>query len=261
METLVKILPADLVGKLHTGQSDSPELGTVGMQQLFDAHPKLIDEKFNSAVDAQNANNTKTQAHIDSTDNPHGVTKEHVGLSKCDNTADADKPVSTAQGTAIAAVQAGVDNLKANVLTKDNTIPFTPTGDYQPATKKFVTETFNEKGNVTQEQVELINQIPTIQSAFTALDATKANKSTAATVILTAAGWADNQQTISVDGATATNIIEIAVDKTATLEQEAAFYAAALKDGGQTDGTITLNVSGKVPTMDIPILVIARGDL
>lgn len=247
METLVKILPADLVGKLHTGQSDSPELGTVGMQQLLDAHPKLIDEKFNSAVGAQNANNEITQAHIDSTDNPHGVTKEHVGLSKCDNTADADKPVSTAQKKAITDVQTGVDNLKENVLTKDNTIPFTPTGDYHPATRKYVLDSINTSGNVTPEQTDYWNG--------------KSDKSTAATVILTAAGWVDNQQTLSVDGATATNIIEIAIDNTATLEQEAAFYAAALKDGGQDDGTITLNVSGRIPSVDIPILVIARGDL
>ena len=30
-------------------------------------------------------------------DNPHGVTKEQVGLGNADNTSDADKPVSTAQ--------------------------------------------------------------------------------------------------------------------------------------------------------------------
>jgi len=96
---------------------------------------------------------------------------------------------------------------------------------------------------------------------FARIDAAKANKSITAPVTLTAAGWVDNQQTLSVDGATATNIIEIAVDKAATLEQEAAFYAAALKDGGQDDGTITLNVSGRIPSVDIPILVIARGDL
>ena len=180
METLVKILPADLVGKLHTGQSDSPELGTVGMQQLFDAHPKLIDEKFNSAVDAQNANNEITQAHIDSTDNPHGVTKEHVGLSKCDNTADADKPVSTAQRAAIKAVQSDVDSLKANVLTKDNTVPYTPTEDNHPATRKYVLDSINTSGNVTPEQTDYWNA--------------KADKSITAPVMLTAAGWAEDTE-------------------------------------------------------------------
>lgn len=31
-----------------------------------------------------------------------------------------------------------VDNLQNNVLTKDNTETYTPTGDYQPATKKYI---------------------------------------------------------------------------------------------------------------------------
>ena len=125
METLVKILPADLVGKLHTGQSDSPELGTVGMQQLFDAHPKLIDEKFNALVDAQNANN-------------------------------------------------------ALVLPKGGTTPYTPTGDYDPATRKYVLDSINTSGNVTPEQTDYWNG--------------KSDKSTAATVILTAAGWAEDTE-------------------------------------------------------------------
>ena len=42
-------------------------------------------------------------AHIARTDNPHNVTKDQVGLGKVDNTADADKPVSTAQRQAITA--------------------------------------------------------------------------------------------------------------------------------------------------------------
>lgn len=49
-------------------------------------------------------------AHASSTSNPHGVTKTQVGLGNVDNTADADKPVSTAQAVAIgAAVTAHID--------------------------------------------------------------------------------------------------------------------------------------------------------
>ena len=39
--------------------------------------------------------------HIADTVNPHSVTKSQVGLGNVDNTADADKPVSTAQQTAL----------------------------------------------------------------------------------------------------------------------------------------------------------------
>ena len=208
MQELQKILPSDLIGKLLEGLPDTPELSMLEMQRRFDAYPKLIGEKLNDTVDAQNANNTEFEAAI----------------AEIPKKADA-----------------------TNVLTKDNTVPYTPTEDNHPATRKYVLDSINTSGNVTPEQTDYWNG--------------KSDKSTAATVILTAAGWVDNQQTLSVNGATATNIIEIAVDKTATLEQEAAFYAAALKDGGQDDGTITLNVSGKIPSVDIPILVIARGDL
>lgn len=43
--------------------------------------------------------------HTDDTANPHAVTKAQVGLGDCDNTSDADKPVSTAQQAALDAKQ------------------------------------------------------------------------------------------------------------------------------------------------------------
>lgn len=48
-------------------------------------------------------------AHASDTANPHAVTKAQVGLSAADNTSDANKPVSTAQQTAL--------NLKANLAS------------------------------------------------------------------------------------------------------------------------------------------------
>lgn len=41
-------------------------------------------------------------AHTGATNNPHGVTKAQVGLGNADNTSDANKPVSSAQATALA---------------------------------------------------------------------------------------------------------------------------------------------------------------
>lgn len=46
---------------------------------------------------------TAVDTHSENTNNPHSVTKAQVGLGNCDNTSDADKPVSTAQQTAISA--------------------------------------------------------------------------------------------------------------------------------------------------------------
>jgi len=40
-------------------------------------------------------------AHAENTSNPHSTTAAHVGLGNCDNTADVDKPISTATQTAL----------------------------------------------------------------------------------------------------------------------------------------------------------------
>ena len=66
MKVLQGISPEELDGKLHAGQPDTPLLGTVGMQQLFDAHPNLNTEKINALAQAQNENNTELKQGIDS---------------------------------------------------------------------------------------------------------------------------------------------------------------------------------------------------
>ena len=53
------------------------------------------------------AKDSALNSHTARTDNPHAVTKAQVGLANVDNTSDANKPVSTAQQTAL--------NLKANL--------------------------------------------------------------------------------------------------------------------------------------------------
>jgi len=49
----------------------------------------------------EQADITANNAHRDVTGNPHGTTKADIGLGNVDNTADADKPVSTAQQAAL----------------------------------------------------------------------------------------------------------------------------------------------------------------
>lgn len=45
-------------------------------------------------------------SHLANKSNPHSVTKEQVGLGYCDNTSDADKPISTATQTALNVLKA-----------------------------------------------------------------------------------------------------------------------------------------------------------
>ena len=58
-----------------------------------------ISTATQTAIDAADAD---IAAHIADVANPHQVTKTQVGLGNADNTSDANKPVSTAQATAIA---------------------------------------------------------------------------------------------------------------------------------------------------------------
>ena len=64
----------------------------------FDEELDTLRTNVNGRIDTTNTNLT---THKDDTANPHAVTKAQVGLGNCDNTSDANKPVSTAQGTAI----------------------------------------------------------------------------------------------------------------------------------------------------------------
>jgi hypothetical protein len=69
-----------------------------------------IDSTNDTQLTEVEADMTTIESHLnDVTTNPHAVTKTQVGLGSCENTADADKPVSTATQTAL--------NLKANLAS------------------------------------------------------------------------------------------------------------------------------------------------
>lgn len=68
---------------------------------------------------AAKAAGSALSAHLADTSNPHGVTKAQLGLGFAQNTADADKPVSTAQQ---AALDAKADKLVASRTETDSTV-------------------------------------------------------------------------------------------------------------------------------------------
>lgn len=65
-----------------------------------------IDEAVGNTDTDLTALETKVNNHIANKSNPHGVTKAQVGLGNANNTSDANKPVSTAQASAIADAKA-----------------------------------------------------------------------------------------------------------------------------------------------------------
>ena len=78
---------------------------------------KLITDEAATRAQADIDVNEKIDLHIANKSNPHGVTKAQVGLANVNNTSDADKPVSTAQATAIADAKAAGTNAQTNLTT------------------------------------------------------------------------------------------------------------------------------------------------
>lgn len=77
----------------------------------------LISDEAATRAQADTTVNAKVDSHIANKSNPHGVTKAQVGLGNVNNTSDADKPVSTAQATAIADAKAAGTNAQTNLTT------------------------------------------------------------------------------------------------------------------------------------------------
>jgi len=69
----------------------------------------ILDAIQESLTTTLKSNYDTAYSHSQTTGNPHNTTPAHIGLGNVNNTSDADKPVSTAQQTAL--------NLKANQAT------------------------------------------------------------------------------------------------------------------------------------------------
>ena len=134
-----------------------------------------ISTATQTAIDAADAD---IAAHIADVANPHEVTKAQVGLGNADNTSDANKPVSTAQATAIALkADQSTTYTKTEVDTKDTAVADT-------AQTNLTTHTSNTSNPhaTTKAQVGLANadntsdvDKPVSAATQTALDAKATN--------------------------------------------------------------------------------------
>ena len=127
--------------------------------------------------------------------------------------------------------------------------------DEDAATKlAFEIEELKEKDN------ELIDKIGENSESLK----TKANKSASKDYTLLASAWNGDTQpyacTLSVEGVTDSNNVELIVASTVTLVQVEAFQNAMIITGTQAIGSITLKAFGEKPSIDLPIVVIVRGD-
>ena len=88
-----------------------------------------------------------------------------------------------------------------------------------------------------------------------------AGKSSLSSVTLLAENWLDAAYSLSVTGVSADAAVEILPGLDITQTQLETLQAANLQDGGQSTGSVTLKAFGDVPTIDLPIRLIVRGDL
>lgn len=92
----------------------------------------------------------------------------------------------------------------------------------------------------------------------------KADKSIRKEATLSAAGWqgeaAPYQYILELEEATKTNHIEIQPTTSFTTEQYETWTEAGLIGGNQSIGSITLLAYGEKPVIDLPIVILVRGD-
>lgn len=88
-----------------------------------------------------------------------------------------------------------------------------------------------------------------------------ATKSTKSDAVLHADAWNETEYALPVVNATETNVVELSLPASVTTEQLEALQDANIVGVSQSNGSITLKAFGNVPTIDIPIIVIVRGDL
>lgn len=68
-------------------------------------------------------------------------------------------------------------------------------------------------------------------------------------------------QTITVEGVTANDVIEISLPNGVSAAQVEEFNSLMLQDGGQADGSFTLCAFGEINSVNIPINIIVRREL
>lgn len=127
-----------IIQKLDDEPNDVGGLTAAELKAKFDEGGEAVKDFLNETLIPELNEGFTGSVPTSTTINGHPltdnvtITKEDVGLGNVDNTADAQKPVSQPQQTAL---DAKAD--KTNVLQKDNETAYTPTQPYHPSTKEY----------------------------------------------------------------------------------------------------------------------------
>jgi hypothetical protein len=217
------------------------------------------------AVAEQDATNKANAAKQDAINAAAGDATSKANKAKSDAVSEAneyaDSVASTAKTEAVTAAATDATS-KANAA-KAAAIE-TASGDATTKANNAQTNAVaSAKSYTDAEIVKVNNKVTTNANAITTLDgkvANKADKANAVSATLSAGSWSDGSYVLTVSGVTATSNQEILPALNITAEQLEALQSANIQDGGQANGSVTLKAFGDVPTIDIPIRVIVRGD-
>lgn len=110
-----------------------------------------------------------------------------------------------------------------------------------------------------QAQINTINSnISSMQTSVNSLNSKMVT--TKKNITLTSSGWSNGTYTISDSLITASSYQEIIPSESITSDQMNALQRASLVQTAQAGGSITIKAFGTVPSIDIPIIVIFRGE-
>ena len=127
---------------------------------------KKIEAETTRATSAEQQLNTALTSHTNNKNNPHTVTKAQVGLGNCDNTSDANKPISTATQSALDTISDDLNNEVTRAKAIEEELSEDITSESLRATKAENTITsnltahttnVNNPHNVTKQQIGLSN--------------------------------------------------------------------------------------------------------
>lgn len=212
---------ASVMGLVLTGFSAGANTAVSATDTLAQALAK-----FQGQINAR-ATTSALTSHTSDTANPHATTATQVGLGNVDNTSDANKPVSTAQQTAL--------NLKANLASPTLTgTPAAPTASAGTNTTQIATTAFVTTAVVNKPEffgVAMSDETTVLAAASTSVPRVTIHAPYAMTLTRVYAG-------LTTAGTGASNcIVDIHVNGTTIMSVTKILFSASTKLSA--DGTLS----------------------
>lgn len=237
--------PAETREAIATGETAATLWGKVA-KWLSDLKAVAFSGQYADLTGAPTAMTPKAHAATHATGGADAITPSSIGA----------QPSVTASGLlkgngagAITAAQAGTDYQAPLAAGMDYATP-SQVAEKQDAIAVSGILKGDGAGNISAAAAGTDYQAPLTAG----MDYAPPSQSITAT--LTSTGWADNSQTLTVSGVTATSNGLLRIAQSATNEQFTAWGAALPRITAQAADSITVTIAGTVPTVDIPVEVI-----